>query len=228
MEKFKVLTAKNGQQALEIATEVIPDIIISDILMPGMNGLELTSKIKNNPKTNHIPIILLTALTEHKHQIDSINRGADFFLTKPVDESLLFARIDNIFNNRETLKNKYDGQVHTNISLSRSEVFIQEARKIVEQNLQNPSFEIENLAKELNISRSSLHRKIKSLTNQSSSEYIRDIRLTSAIKLMNTGKFNMDEIGVFVGFNSTSYFIRSFKKKYGKTPKDFYNDLMKS
>jgi DNA-binding response OmpR family regulator len=227
---FKVLTAKNGNQAYEIALEVIPDLIISDILMPGIDGLELTSRIKNNPKTNHIPIILLTALSESNYKIDSMHKGADSFLTKPIDESLLLAQIDNIFNNRGKIFGKYGmtSASWNQIPDSKSSLpFIQIAENHVQKNLQNRQFDINQLADELSISRSSLHRKIKTHTNQSATEFIRDIRLKNAIRLMNEGIYNMDEIALFVGFNSTSYFNRSFRKKYGKAPKEFHHDLKK-
>lgn len=227
LKSYKVLTAKNGQQALEIATEVLPDIIVSDIMMPGIDGIELTDRIKSNPKTNHIPIVLLTALTDNKYQIDSMHKGADSFLTKPVDEKLLLARIENILNNREALKRKFDDQgQHLSVS-GGNESFEEKAEQIVEKNLQNPLFDIENLSVELGVSRSSLHRKIKAGTNLSPSEFIRDVRLNNAVKLMKSGKYNIDEIGTFVGFNSTSYFIRSFKKKFGQTPKEYYSKLKK-
>jgi signal transduction histidine kinase/ligand-binding sensor domain-containing protein/DNA-binding response OmpR family regulator len=224
--KFKVLTAKNGQQAFEIASEVMPNIIISDVLMPGMDGLELTSKIRNTQKTNHIPIILLTALSDDKYKIESMNRGANTFLTKPIDESLLFAKIENIFSNREKLQKKYEiiNSVQPLVS-GLNETFTEKVERIVEKDLQNPSFEIAGLASELGMSRSSFHRKIKALVNLTPSEFIRDIRLKKAVELMKQGSYNVDEIGSYVGFNSSSYFIRSFKKKYGKTPKEFYNNL---
>lgn len=227
MKNFKVLTAKNGRQALEIATEVLPDLIVSDIMMPGIDGMELTDRIKSDPKTRHIPIILLTALTDSKYHIDSMHKGADAFLAKPVDEKLLVARIENILSTRETLKKKFDYQGQKPTSSSTKETFEQKAKQIVEKNLQNPLFDIENLSTELGISRSSLHRKVKAATNLSPSEFIRDVRLNNAVKLMKSGKYNIDEIGTFVGFNSTSYFIRSFKKKYGQTPKEYYSKLKK-
>nr|WP_319509488.1 two-component regulator propeller domain-containing protein [uncultured Draconibacterium sp.] len=225
VNNFKVLTAKNGQQAYEIATEVLPDIIVSDIMMPGIDGIELTDRIKSNPKTNHIPIILLTALTDNKYQIDSMHKGADAFLTKPVDEKLLFARIENILNTRENLKKNFDDQGQKSTDSIANETFGQKAERIVENNLQNTLFDIESLSTKLGLSRSSLHRKIKAATNLSPSEFIRDVRLNNAVKLMKSGKYNIDEIGTFVGFNSTSYFIRSFKKKYGQTPKEYYSKL---
>lgn len=227
VRRFKVLTAKNGHQALEIACEIHPDIVISDIMMPGIDGIELTNKLKCNPKTKHIPIILITALTESEYQIDSMEKGADLFLTKPVDEKLLLASIDNILNSRESLRKEIDKQRYADTVSKEEESFQQRAIRVVEDNLQNPFFDIEIFSKQLGISRSSLHRKIKAETNLSPSEFIRDVRLNNAVKLMKKGKYNIDEIGSYVGFNSTSYFIRSFKKKYGQTPKEYYTQLKK-
>ncbi len=220
---YKVLSAKNGKQAIEIALEVIPDLIISDILMPGMDGLELTSQIRNNPKTNHIPVILLTALSGNSVQIDSMNRGADLFLTKPIDESLLLAQIDNILTNRENLVKKIGenmvgaspaGDKKLKLSL------IQQAENYILENIRNEHLDIYMLADELNISRSSLYRKLMAHTNQSATEFIRDVRLKYALKLIKERIYNIDEIASLSGFNSTSYFNRTFKQKYGKTPKE--------
>ena len=231
MGGFKVLTAKNGNQAFEIAMEVVPDLIISDVLMPGMDGLELTSQIRKNKNTNHIPIILLTALSENKVQIDSMNRGADLFLTKPIDESLLLAQIDNILVKQENLIHKFGSNASEtgqsgDKSLKLS--FIEQAEKYIFENIRNEQLDINMLASELNISRSSLHRKIKTHANQSATEFIRDIRLKNAIRMMSEKIYNMDEIALLVGFNSTSYFNRSFKQKYGKTPKEYQNEMKKN
>lgn len=225
MGGFKVLTAKNGSQAYEIATEVIPDLIISDILMPGMDGLQLTSHIRKNSKTSHIPVILLTALSGHSVQLDSVNMGADLFLTKPIDETLLLAQIENILANRDNLAEKYATNNATPFQTGNKFSFIERAEKYILDNIRNEQLDINMLAKELNISRSSLHRKIKTDTNQSSTEFIRDIRLKYAIRLMNDNTYNMDEIAVLTGFNSTSWFNRCFKQKYGKTPKEYKNKL---
>jgi DNA-binding response OmpR family regulator len=146
---FKILTAKNGIQAGEIALEVIPDLIISDILMSGVDGLELTNRLRNNPKTNHIPIILLTALSENNYKIDSMHKGADSFLTKPVDELLLLAQIDNIFTNREKVMTKYGTfSVNQNQSVDpkSTKSFIQNTENLVLKNLQNSQFDIVQLA----------------------------------------------------------------------------------
>ena len=222
--KYRVLTAKNGKQAFEIAKEVLPDIIISDILMPETDGLELTKMIRNTEKTNHIPLILLTALSDDKYKIDSMAKGANLFLTKPVDEAFLFANIENIFKNRETLKKKYEIQQNEQPSVSnKNETFIIRAKQIVERNYQNPTFEILEFASALGMSRSSLQRKMKAENNLTPTEFIRDFKLKKAVELLKAGGYNIDEIGTLAGFNSTSYFIRSFKKKYGKTPLTFRN-----
>jgi signal transduction histidine kinase/DNA-binding response OmpR family regulator len=223
---FKIITAKNGQQAIEIAKEVIPHIIITDILMPQSDGFELTQNLKSDPKTNQIPIIILTALSESKYQKESLLNGVDSYLTKPVDETVLLAQIENILNNRELVRKRISLE-NENVNLKeeteRNGSLTERVEKIISKNLRNSNFEITDLLDELNVSRSTFHRKIKVMSNQSPSEFIRDIRLQHAVKMIKTGKYNIDEIGTYVGFNSTSYFIRSFKKKYGKTPKEYYS-----
>ena len=204
---------------------MVPDLIISDILMPGMDGLQLTSQIRKNSKLSHIPVILLTALSGSAVQMDGVNRGADLFLTKPIDESLLLAQIENILANRDNLIEKYgSGSMVTNPEGNKFS-FIERAEKYILDNIRNEQLDINMLANKLNISRSSLHRKIKTDTNQTSTEFIRDVRLKYAIRLMNDNTYNMDEIAVLTGFNSTSWFNRSFKQKYGKTPKEYKTEL---
>ena len=185
-----------------------------------------TDHIRKTTKTSHIPIILQTALSNEKYKIESMSKGANAFITKPVDESFLFAQIENIFRSQETIKKKLEGLVNEQISvLNSNESFIEKAKSVVEKNLQSPSFAITEFATQLGMSRSSLQRKLKTEVNLSPTEFIRDIRLKKAIKLMKTGSYNIDEIGLLVGFNSTSYFIRSFKKQYGKTPFAFQSEL---
>lgn len=226
--KYKVISAKNGLQALEIATELVPDLIISDILMPGMDGLDFTQKIRNNSHLSHIPIILLTALSDNKFKIESMQKGANAFLVKPVDEEILFAKIDSVLRNAKVVRDKYQEVVSVSTEPSGSnKTFIEKIEQIVENNLQNQSFEITGLAEQVGISRSSLQRKIKKTANMSPSEFIREIRLKKAVVLLKSGDYNIDEIAVIVGFNSTSYFIRSFKKKYEMTPTAFKQSIEK-
>ena len=223
---YKVITAKNGNQAIEIAKEVIPDILITDILMPQSDGIELTEKIKSNRQTSEIPIIVLTALSESKYQKKSLQKGVDSYLIKPVDETLLLAQIENLLNKKAMLKKRLQPAESNQTEIGTSNYsIIERTEKLVEQNLRNSGFDMEELLTTLNISRSTFHRKIKQASNQSPSEFIRDIRLKNAVKMMKSGNYNIDEIGTYVGFNSTSYFIRSFKKKYGKTPKEYYAEF---
>jgi signal transduction histidine kinase/ligand-binding sensor domain-containing protein/DNA-binding response OmpR family regulator len=223
---YRVLTAKNGNQGLEIALEVIPSIVITDIMMPGIDGIELTAAIKSNRKTHFIPVIILTALSEDRYQMQGLLKGADSFLVKPIDESILMVQIQNILKTRQSLKKMFDqnNENAKNIKVPSQLSFIDHAEQIILENLQKTEFNISDLANQLNTSHSSLHRKIKSHVNQSPTEFIRDIRLKMAIKLMKDNKYNIDEISNYVGFNSTSYFMRSFKKKYGKTPKEYRRD----
>lgn len=226
--RYKVITAKNGTQAFEIANELSPNLIISDILMPGMDGMSLTEQIRNTEKIKHIPIILLTALSDNKFKVESMHKGANAFLTKPVDEEFLFAKIENIFNNTLAMKNHYkDSDANSYASTDNADSFIDKVEKIVEKNLQNQAFEITELATQVGISRSSLQRKIKKMVNMSPSEFIREVRLKKAINLLKKDQYNIDEIAIMVGFNSTSYFIRSFKKKYEMTPTAYKQSLMK-
>lgn len=223
---YKVVTAKNGEQAYEIAVEVLPDIVITDILMPHSDGIELTQKLKSNPNTNHISVIVLTALSEVEYQKESLMKGVESYLIKPVDETLLLAQVENILNKRIMIEKHYtEDRDAKKPQMSGGGSIIDRAEKIVEQNLQNVSFDMNMLIDELNVSRSTFHRKIKKGTSQSPSEFIRDIRLKYAIKMMKSGNYNIDEIGSYIGFNSTSYFIRSFKKKYGKTPNEYYKSV---
>lgn len=226
--KYKIISAKNGIQAFDIALELIPNLVISDILMPGMDGISLTEQIRKTPELNHIPIILLSALTDTKSKVESMNKGANAYLTKPVDEEFLFAKIDSVLSNAEVVRNKYKQKIGTSSeSFERNQSFIEKVEQIVEGNLQNPSFEITELATQVGISRSSLQRKIKKTVNMSPSEFIREIRLKKAVGLLKGDEYNIDEVAVIVGFNSTTYFIRSFKKKYEMTPTAFKKNAKK-
>lgn len=225
-ERYLVLSAKNGRQALEISREVRPDLIVTDILMPGLNGVNLLKYLKNDRSTKHIPVMMLTALHEQDYQLESMRGGADSYLVKPVDESILFAQIENILARQSVLAESLDngGQVDVHPRELRAS-FVETAESIIEKNLQNSAFSPKDLAHELKISRSTLYRKIKQTSDENSSEFIRNVRLRQAIKLMKTGNYNLNEIGFIVGFNSTSYFNRSFKKKYGMTPKEYLKQL---
>lgn len=214
---FRVVTAKDGQQAVEILKDLKPDLIITDISMPRMSGLELLTILKKEETTKGIPVIVLTAFTEKKYQMESILKGADSFLTKPIDDSILLAQINNIFQRVGSYKKEQTPNVENN----KQSTFVDSIEKIIERNLQNDKFTLNDILSELNISKSTLDRKLKQQANVNPSGLIRDIRLKNAVKLMKTNSFNIDEIATYVGFNSSSYFIRSFKVKYGQTPREY-------
>ncbi len=215
---FRIVTAKDGQQAIKILNEVRLDLVITDISMPHVSGLELLDILKANDETKHIPVIVLTAFTEKQYQKESILKGADSFLTKPIDDSILLAQINNVFQRMEVYQTS---KATDKKNSDKNTTFIESIEQIIEKNLQNQKFSLNDILSELNISKSTLDRKLKQQANQNPSGLIRDVRLKNAIKLMRTNKFNIDEIATYVGFNSSSYFIRSFKAKYGQTPREY-------
>jgi YesN/AraC family two-component response regulator len=198
-------------------------------MMPQMDGFEVCRQLKNNIQSSHIPVILLTALNESEKQIGGLKTGADAYITKPFDENILLAHIENLIQSRAKLREVFsvsDTEWAAGMEVLYSDrMLMDKATAIVEQHLNDQAFVVDNLAAKLGISASSLYRKLKTLTNQSPTEFVRYIRLKKAIKLMNDGNTNLDEIGSAIGFNSHSYFTSSFKKQFGMTPSDYLNDL---
>ncbi len=214
---YNIRMAKDGEHALAQIEHVQPDLIITDVSMPGMNGIELTKHIKQDKKLAHIPIIVITAYAERSYQMASITNGADAFFTKPIDQAMLLAQISTSLKSKQRANQHEDKSETSDNTLTT----IKKAEKIVEHNLRNPSFQITDLLKELHMSKSTLNRKLKTETGQNTSGFIRDVRLKNACKLLAKQDFNIDEIATFVGFNYTSYFIKSFKDKYGITPTEY-------
>ncbi|MFY0715275.1 response regulator [Seonamhaeicola sp. NFXS20] len=225
---FRVAKAKNGKEAYTQMNSLYPDIVISDIMMPEMDGVELCNKIKNDIRTSHTPVILLTALDTVKDRLTGIHSGADVYMPKPFNDDILIAQINNLLNSRKTLRNLFSS--HQKVWEEDIEVldldkkFLHKAISIVEENLSNSEFTVENLAEKLHLSRTHLHRKLTSLTDQSATEFIRSIRLKHAVNLMKEGNYLVNEIGYAVGFNSHNYFTKSFKKQYGKSPTEFIKE----
>jgi signal transduction histidine kinase/ligand-binding sensor domain-containing protein/DNA-binding response OmpR family regulator len=227
--EYRIVTAPNGKQGVDTAFTIIPDLVISDILMPQMDGFEVCNQLKNDIRTSHIPVILLTALSEPEKQIGGFKTGADAYITKPFDDNILSAQIESMIRSRAKLREVFsvsdtewaDGME----PLTSDRILIDKATGIIEQHLNDKTFVIDHLAARLGMSTSSLYRKLKVLTNQSPTEFVRYIRLKKAIRLMNEGNTNVDEIGFAVGFNSHSYFSSSFKKQFGKSPSDYLSDL---
>lgn len=224
-DKYMVYEAANGKEALEIVKENYPDIVVSDVMMPIMNGYELCRAIKNDMKYSHIPIILLTVLNTINSQIEGLGIGADDYITKPFNLTILKARIFNLVENRKKLVRRFIEEIKPDTSKivtnTLDEKFLQKAIGIVEKNISNTEFSAEDFASEIGMSRSNLHIKLKALTNQSATEFIRIIRLKKAIELLSTQQYNISEVSYMVGFNSISYFNRCFKFQFGVTPSEY-------
>jgi signal transduction histidine kinase/ligand-binding sensor domain-containing protein/DNA-binding response OmpR family regulator len=224
--EYNILQATDGQSGIEIAFKKLPDLIISDIIMPHKTGLELCQVLKNDIKTSHILILLLTARTSDEDRMEGFLNKADDYITKPFNKKLLKVRVSNLIDSRELLiKNLGDIKNHKQIikkGLTPIDAeFLERLNSIVEANISNVSFSIEILSNELGMSRSNLHIKLKALTKQSATEYIRTFRLNQALILLQEQRKNINEISYEVGFNSPSYFIKCFKEKFGITPKEY-------
>lgn len=228
---FRVAKAHNGKIAYDQTFSLFPDLVLSDIMMPEMDGIELCQKLKNDVRSSHIPVVLLTALDTIKDRISGMNSGADAYVPKPFNDELLIVQINNLLESRKYLRESYstdDNSWETKYnSIDIDKKLLNNAIKLIEQNITMTDFSIEFMASNLNMSRTHLHRKLKSLTNQSATEFIRSIRLKNAIKLMKEGELKINEIGFAVGFNSHNYFSKSFKKHYGQVPSDYLHQLNK-
>lgn len=228
-EDYRVLVAGNGNQGLEMANELYPDLVISDVMMPGIDGFELCKRLKEDVRTSHIPVILLTALSDTDKKISGLKTGANAYITKPFENRLLKAQISNLLIEQERMQKAFtesqeNWETDSNL-MPPDKKLMDKAIAIVDNHILDVNFTVEHLAAELSMSRSSLHRKMRALTNQSATEFIRYIRLKKAIKLMKEGNYNIDEIGYAVGFNSHSYFSQCFKKQFDKTPSTYLNEL---
>ena len=230
---YQVITAKNGEEGLQLAFKHLPNIIISDIMMPKMNGYEVCKAIKTNDKTAHIPVILLTAKTALNSKIKGLKYGADAYMNKPFNTQELLVRMENLITIRQKLQEKYSQVVESlaiadpkpntidNEQLSvYDQDFLERLHQIVDKHLDDENFSVELLAEQAMISRSQLHRKLKALLNQSPSEFIRTIRLAKGRQLLQKGVGNVTEISFMVGFSSPKYFSTKFKEKYGIKPSE--------
>ena len=235
--EFVVEEAANGEQGIRKAEKIIPDLIISDIRMPKMDGNELTRILKNDEKTSHIPIILLTGKSGQESKLEGLETGADDYLTKPFDTKELQIRVRNLINSRRKLQEKYGNRdfvvsQRDEENLSRSgeakagklsnleEKFMNKVLEVIENHLSEEEFSIEQFGKEVGMSRVQLHRKLKALSGKSASNYLRSVRLSKAKQMIKEQKGNVSEIAYSVGFSSPQYFTRCFKEEFGYPPSD--------
>jgi len=224
--EYKIDTCENGEEGLKNALQNIPDIIISDIKMPKMDGFTLLKKIKSKSIINHIPVILLTSETEHFNHIKGLSKGADGYINKPFDIIELKTLIKNLIENRARIKGKYSEALQENkikpIDVkSNNNVLIERVMKVINDNLDNSELNVEMLSKQVGLSRVQLYRKLKEITGLSAGEYIRNIRLKQAAKLLKEKKINISQVSYMVGFNSQSHFTTAFKNFYGMTPSEY-------
>lgn len=224
-DNYSVLEAENGVRGLELAEDHIPDLIISDIMMPQMDGYELARRIKLNEKINHIPLILLTAKAAAEDKLEGLEIGADDYLIKPFNEEELKIRVRNLIKIRRQMREKYQAQMLIKPSEvvipSVQKQFIDKLIKIVEVNISDENFSVEILCDKIGISRAQLHRKVKAITNQSTSEFIRNLRLQRAAELLKQDSGNIAEITYLVGFGSQAYFTKLFQEMFGQTPLEY-------
>lgn len=222
---FKILTAVDGKQGLEIATSEMPDIILCDVMMPHITGLELCKKLKSNIKTGHIPIILITSRALSMQIQEGFNAGADEYITKPFRTSHLLLKINTLLQNRERLKSIYSKKFSLESLgievVSSDERFMTRINEIIQNNFSNQDLDIDFIASELGMSRTNLYRKVKSLTNLSTIDLIINIRLLAAKRMLIESDLSIAETAYETGFNSPAYFTTSFKKQYSITPKEF-------
>ena len=218
---YRVDEAENGVEGLEKASSSLPDIIISDVMMPEMDGFTFCDKLKKNVITSHIPVILLTALDNIDSKREGLETGADAYVVKPFEKQLLVSQIQNLLNSRQLLKSRFKEQwdfVEEIATTSTDQQFVNRAIQTVEDNMSDANFNVSELVKKMNVSRTLLHMKLRELTGQSTSEFIRTIRLKQAAKLLKQGDLNVSEVTYQVGFNDPKYFSKSFKNLFGVTP----------
>ncbi|GHT40042.1 hybrid sensor histidine kinase/response regulator [Bacteroidia bacterium] len=222
-ETFDVHTAEDGEQAWKFIQKQQPDLVVSDVMMPNMDGFELCRLIKSTYETSHIPVILLTSLTEKAQQLHGLGLGADDYLTKPFDMTLLVQRIKSLIQNRKVVREKALKLIDENrdepiLSNELNDKFVKKAVEVVHKHIADSEFGKDEFASAMNVSGSLLYKKIKSLTDQSPVDFIKVIRLNYALELLQSRTYNITEVSEMCGFSSISYFGSAFKKHFGKTP----------
>ena len=224
-ESYEVYAFHNGREALEKVEEIMPDLILSDVMMPEVTGVTLCEKIKSDEKTSHIPVILLTAKGSHENKIEGLSSGADDYIAKPFRLDEIKVRIENVLQIRKNLQQKYSTELilegKTIKKDSMDEQFIQKAMDIVHHYLQDSNFGVEMFSKEIGYSKTQLYNKIKALTSMTTNEFIKAIRLKKAAQMIKEKSANIGEISFLVGFSSNTYFSTSFKEMYSMTPRQY-------
>lgn len=231
-EYFNIIEAGDGKQGWQKALAAHPDLIVSDISMPEMNGIDLCLKLKNDKRTTHIPVILLTAIAGEEQQLKGLETGANDYMTKPFNFEILLSKIKNQLAQQKQLKKTYQKQVEVKLSdvviESADEKFMQQALALVEKNISEADFSVEDMSREMFISRVALYKKLLALSGKTPIEFIRQIRLKRSVQLLEKSKMTVAEVAYEVGFNNPKYFSKYFKAEYGKLPSVYMEEIRKS
>ena len=222
---FNTLEAGNGEEALEKLKDNEVDVIVTDVMMPVMDGIKLCKNVKQNIRTCHIPVIILSAKTDIKDQMEGLQMGADDYIPKPFSLAILTTKIQNMMRTRRRMLDKYAKSLEVEPEKitfnAMDEALLKRAMAIVEKNMDNIEFSTDEFAREMNMSRSNLHLKLKAITGESTIDFIRKIRFNEAAKLLKDGRYTVAEVSTMVGFNTPSYFATSFKKYFGCLPTEY-------
>jgi len=222
---YKILEAQNGEEGVEIALETIPDLVISDVMMPKMDGIELCQILKQDRKTSHIPIVLLTVRASDDHKIEGLEKGADEYIIKPFSSIELLTRMNNLIKFCRQVQNQFRQEIvlpPTNITIQPlDKEFIEETIDVIEKYLSDPDFSVEIIHHKVGMSRSSFHRKLRALIDQSPSQFVRLLRLKHAAELLRQNTGTITEIAFNVGFTNSAYFAKCFKELYGQSPSEY-------
>ncbi|MBL3655604.1 hybrid sensor histidine kinase/response regulator transcription factor [Fulvivirga sediminis] len=222
---FKILEAQNGKEGWQKALSALPDLIVSDLSMPEMNGMELCEKVKADNRTSHIPFVLLTAHSNNDKKLKGLNVGADDYITKPFNFEILLSRIKNLIQQRQAMQEAFTKKITVETSevdiISLDDKLIQQAIKVVEENISNPDLSVEMLSRELGMSRTHLYKKMVSLTGKTPVEFIRKIRLQRAAQFLRKSQLTVAEVAYQVGFNNRKYFSKYFKMEYDVLPSTY-------
>ena len=230
-DEYIVLEAADGKEGLSVAMKEVPDLVICDVMMPVMDGLEFTEQLKTNTATSHIPVIMLTAKNLEEHRAEGYEHGADSYITKPFHSKVLLARIENLLRQRQLLKNLYQGTKEAEKEISeahledRDKQFLKQLQAIIQKNLSDSEFGVEDMGQQIGLSRVQLYRKVKAMTGSSVVDLLRKARLAKARRLLETRSMSVSEVAYEVGFSAPSYFTKCFKEEYGMLPGDVGNVL---
>ncbi len=229
-DEYRVLEAENGRKALELARETPPDLVVTDIMMPEMDGLELCRLLKTGELTSHIPVIMLTSRGSVENQLEGLETGADDYVSKPFHMPILIARIHNLLATRKQMHDRFAGQELVvepgEITVvSSDEQLLQRAIGVVGEHMDDSDFSVEAFSAAMHMSRSALYLKLKGLVGQTPQEFIRTLRLKRAAQLLSDSTDNMSEIAAQVGWLEPTHFSRAFKNQFGQSPSDYRKNL---